>query len=220
MKGLEKLNREIIACEKCPRLVEWTRRVAEEKVRRYRDQDYWGKAVPSFGDPDADLYIVGLAPGAHGANRTGRMFTGDSSGDWLYKAMYENGFASQPTSESLGDGLVLDNAWITAVAHCAPPLNKLVAAEIRNCADFLSREMELFRSAKVILCLGGIAFKQSCKQLGLKGLKFGHAAEYKLDDGRILIASYHPSQQNTRTGRLLWADWFGIFRRCREIIEL
>ncbi len=182
------------------------------------DHDYWGKPVPGFGDPMASVLIVGLAPAAHGANRTGRMFTGDSSGDWLFRALYETGFATQAESTSRSDGLELKDAYIVSIARCAPPQNKPTTEEIKICSTFLTRELEYFENAKAIICLGGLAFNQFCRLQNLKGLKFGHGLTYELPDGRKLIASYHPSRQNTNTGKLIWVDWLSIFQMARKLI--
>ncbi|HEY6333291.1 MAG TPA: uracil-DNA glycosylase, partial [Blastocatellia bacterium] len=215
-RNLAALNDEITACRLCPRLVEWRERVAKEKVKRFQGQEYWGKPVPSFGDPDARLLVLGLAPAAHGGNRTGRVFTGDSSGDWLYRALYRAGFANQPTSEYRGDGLRLRDCYISAVIHCAPPLNKPTGEEIRNCRHYLLAELDLLARLRVIVALGRIAFDaalaatastapDSCQNAGRsKTVKpvFKHGAQYEFGDGRILIASFHPSQQNTFTGKL------------------
>src|SRR3984957_14613685 len=198
------LQQEIESCCKCPRLREHCSAVAVIKRRAWSDWEYWGKPVPSFGDPDARLLIVGLAPGAHGANRTGRMFTGDRSGEFLYRALYRAGFASQPESHSRGDGLTLRNAWITAAAHCAPPDNKPTPAELRNCRPYLEREFEIFGRAQVIVALGKIAFDACLATMKHRGkisktsdFRFGHGILHELEPR--LLCSYHPSQQNTST---------------------
>jgi uracil-DNA glycosylase len=198
------LNQEIVACKRCARLLDYCRRIGEEKRRAYRDWDYWAKPVPSFGDPEAALLIVGLAPGAHGANRTGRMFTGDSSGDFLYRALYENGFTSQPTSTSRGDGLELRDAYISAAAHCAPPDNKPASAELRACGAYLRRELDLLKNLRVVVALGRIAFDSYLRILpGRPRLLFAHNRAHELGSRvPLLISSYHPSRQNTSTGRL------------------
>ncbi len=191
------------------------------KRRAYRDEQYWGRPVPSFGDPKARLLIVGLAPGAHGANRTGRMFTGDSSGDFLYRVLYNTGFATQPTSKFNDDGLKLKSAYITASAHCAPPDNKPSTEELNTCREFLSRELALIPQVQVIVVLGRIGFENYLRAAGLKpgGYEFGHGVEHKLENGTTLICSYHPSQQNTSTGRLTEPMLEAIFTRARQIID-
>ncbi len=201
------LNADIIACRACPRLVVWREQVAREKRRAYHDWDYWGRPVPGFGDPLARLLIVGLAPGAHGSNRTGRMFTGDDSGDTLYTALYETGFANQPTSRRRDDGLALTDAFITAVGRCAPPDNRPTPAELDACRPFLAREWRLLPQMRVVVALGQIAFEGSLRLLRDMGhaiprLKFGHCQHYLIDPSLHLITSYHPSRQNTQTGRL------------------
>lgn len=202
MPSLDELNDEIIGCFKCPRLVEWRELVAREKRRSFANDTYWGRAVPGFGDVDAERLIVGLAPAAHGANRTGRMFTGDRSGDWLYRALWKAGAASQPSSESIDDGLVLKGVYITAVAHCAPPDNKPLPSEIMNCRTYLERTLAS-RSWRAILCLGSIAWLNVLQTLNEPSRpKFGHGVSFRLSTGPLLVGSYHPSQQNTFTGRL------------------
>lgn len=201
MNPIELLNQEIVECRLCPRLVEWRERVAIEKRKSFSDQEYWGRPVPIFGDFDAERMIVGLAPAAHGANRTGRMFTGDRSGDWLFAALYRAGVASQPTSVSLDDGLVLHGAVIVASAHCAPPDNKPLPSELANCNPFLRRALEC-RPWKSVLCLGGIAWDNVHRTLGLKKAPFGHGQVHEVEGFPRLVGSYHPSQQNTFTGRL------------------
>ena len=227
MKELERLREEIISCQRCPRLSEYIREVARKKVRRFANEDYWGRPLPGFGDPGAELLIVGLAPAAHGGNRTGRMFTGDSSGNWLARALYETGFANKPESVSRNDGLELRNAYITAVVRCAPPENKPTKEEMENCNSFLVRELEILRDVKVILCLGSIALKGTLMALKrlyptaqLKGIKFGHNLLYRSQGlPYTLITSYHPSKQNTQTGRLRWEDWIRVFERVRLELE-
>jgi uracil-DNA glycosylase len=216
---LDVLQQEIVACGRCPRLRGHCEEVARVKRRAYRDEEYWGRPVPSFGDPKARLLIVGLAPGAHGANRTGRMFTGDRSGDFLYRALYEAGFANQAESRRRGDGLTLQDAWITAPVHCAPPGNKPTPEEIRTCSEFLRRELEMMRAVEVVVLLGRIALDA---YLSLRGEKkslyaFGHGAEFP--GVPTLLCSYHPSQQNTQTGRLTQAMLTDIFRRAAELLE-
>ncbi|MCE9558145.1 MAG: uracil-DNA glycosylase [Armatimonadetes bacterium] len=195
------LNSRIISCEKCPRLRGWCEKVAVEKRASFQDQDYWGKPVPNFGDPEADLLILGLAPAAHGANRTGRMFTGDQSGLWLFRALHRAGLASQAESVALGDGLILHGVMITAVCHCAPPDNKPTPDEIANCRPFLAETIQS-RNWKAILCLGSIAWDQLHRTLEVKPKNiFAHGAQFEHHGTRVL-GCYHPSQQNTFTGRL------------------
>ncbi len=222
------LNAEIIVCRLCPRLVAYRETVAREKRRAFRDQEYWGRPVPGFGDPAGRLFIVGLAPGAHGANRTGRMFTGDSSGDTLYGAMYRAGFASQPFARTLDDGLTLSDAFITAVARCAPPDNRPTPQEIANCRPFLVREWMLMPQVRVVLALGQIAFEGCLRLLRDFGypvprLKFGHGLHYPLrsasGDVKHLVVSYHPSRQNTQTGRLTPAMLDEVFALARLLLE-
>jgi uracil-DNA glycosylase len=193
--------------------------VAREKKRAYRDQTYWGRPVPGWGDPEARLLIVGLAPAAHGANRTGRMFTGDSSGDWLYAALHRFGFASAPQSTSPGDGLELLDCWITAAARCAPPRNRPSPAELANCRPYLEAELARLSRVRVVLALGRIAHDAFVRAAGVAARPpFGHGALARLDEGRILISSYHPSRQNTNTGRLTRTMWHAVFRRARQML--
>ncbi len=222
--NLTSLNREIPKCQKCPRLIGYCRDIALAKRRAYRDWEYWGRPVPSFGDPSARLLIVGLAPGAHGANRTGRMFTGDSSGDFLYRSLYRAGFASQPGSQSRDDGLVLRDAWITAAAHCAPPGNKPAPEELRNCRAWLEREFGLLRDARVIVALGRIAF-DACLSVQKQRGNIERPSDYPFGHGRLhdlqpaLLCSYHPSRQNTSTGRLTQTMLDDIFLRAAQIVS-
>jgi uracil-DNA glycosylase family 4 len=207
---LHNLQQAIVACTRCPRLIDYCRRVAMEKRRMYREQEYWGKPVPGFGDPAAELLLLGLAPAAHGANRTGRMFTGDRSGDFLYRALSEAGFASQPQSTGRGDGLRLIQCYITASIRCAPPGNKPLPRELRNCQPFLEEELRLLKRVRAILALGKIAFDAYLRIVWKpqvfprrSALQFAHGASFELPGGLPrLFASYHPSQQNTQTGRL------------------
>ncbi len=199
---LSAINREIVECRRCPRLCEWRERVALEKRKSFADQEYWGRPIPNFGDPDASLLIVGLAPAAHGANRTGRMFTGDRSGDWLYRSMHKAGLANQPTSEHADDGLTLNGVLITAVAHCAPPDNKPTREEIGFCRSYLE-DLLAMRQWRAILCLGSIAWDELHRALKIKPIpKFAHGLNVTGPNGTRLLSSYHPSQQNTFTGRL------------------
>lgn len=217
--ALEKIQKRIIACELCPRLRAHCLKVAKEKRAAFLQETYWGKPIPSWGDPEGRLLIIGLAPAAHGANRTGRMFTGDRSGDWLYRAMHKAGFANQPTSTHAQDGLTLYDAWITASAHCAPPDNKPLPAELKNCETYLLDELKTMKQAKVYLVLGGIALNALWPLVssGEKKPKFGHGAELKLRNGVTLLMSYHPSQQNTFTGRLTEPMFDAIFSRSRAL---
>lgn len=220
------LENEITKCRKCPRLVNYLENVARIKRRAYRDWTYWGRPVPAFGDPKARLVIIGLAPGAHGANRTGRMFTGDRSGDFLYEQMYRAGFANQPQAKNADDGLVLKDALISAAIRCAPPDNKPLPQEIRNCVPYLERELELIRP-RAILALGGIALNTYLDLLKGQGLiasraayPFAHGASFTLP-GNLprLFAAYHPSQQNTQTGRLTPAMFAGVLRKIRKYLD-
>ncbi|TMG01623.1 MAG: uracil-DNA glycosylase [Chloroflexi bacterium] len=207
----------MIASRRCERLVEWRERVAREKTLRFRDWEYWGRPVPPFGDPNARLVVVGLAPAAHGGNRTGRIFTGDRSGDWLFESLYRAGFANQPTSEHRDDGLRLRGAYITAVVHCAPPGNKPTPQERDNCLPYLERELRLL-PWRVIVALGSFAYDGVCRALGVRRRPaFGHGVEAPLKDGRTIICSYHPSQQNTQTGRLTREMLDAVFARAREV---
>ena len=217
---LADLTAEIVQCRACPRLVEWRELVAREKRASYRGWEYWGRPVPGFGDPRARLVVLGLAPAAHGGNRTGRVFTGDRSGDWLYGAMYRAGFANQPTSVSKDDGLSLSGAWVCAAVRCAPPDNKPTPQERDTCAPYLQRELALLPDLRVIVCLGGFAYDVISKHLGLsKRPKFGHGVEVQLGDGRTIITSYHPSQQNTFTGRLTEPMFDAVFARAQELVD-
>lgn len=224
---LQALNQELLTCRRCLRLVEWRERTALEKRKAYRAEPYWGLPVPGFGDPQARVMAVGLAPGAHGSNRTGRMFTGDASGDFLYPALYRAGFASQPNAREREDGLTLKNLYITAAARCAPPENKPSPQELRNCQPFLAAEISLLRP-RVVVALGRIAFESllriffDAKTLPA-GLKFAHAAAYRLQIqkfGRLtLLCSYHPSRQNTQTGRLTPAMFDAIWQKATMLLE-
>lgn len=214
------LDKEVVACRRCPRLIEHCQRVAEIKRRAWLDWDYWGKPVPPFGTPSAQLLIIGLAPGAHGANRTGRMFTGDRSGDFLFRALHETGFATQAESRSRDDGLALRDAYITAAVRCAPPDNKPSREEIRNCRGFLEREIEMLTRLRVVVTLGRVAFDVYLSILGRRGRHlFGHNRVHRMGVGLpLLISSYHPSQQNTSTGRLTHAMLKAVFVRAQREI--
>ena len=216
---LQIIAAEIVACERCPRLREHCRNIAQVKRRAYLDWEYWGLPVPSFGDPNARVLVIGLAPGAHGSNRTGRMFTGDRSGDFLYRALYETGFASQASSVSRQDGLVLRDVYIAAAARCAPPGNKPSPEELRNCRPFLEREIGALKNLRVVVALGGVAFRS---YLGIlqQRFPFGHGLEYTTSPGApLLIGSYHPSQQNTSTGRLTAPMLRDVFERARRALD-
>ncbi len=215
---LDRLNALVVKCKKCPRLAAYIRNVGREKVKRFASEKYWAKPLPSWGDPKARLLIVGLAPAAHGGNRTGRMFTGDSSGDWLARAMHENGFANKPSSVARDDGLVLRDAYITAAVRCAPPDNKPLPSELASCSKYLEAEIETLKNVQVVLALGKIAFDAYCRVAGAKGLVFSHGARFEAA-GRVLLASYHPSRQNTNTGRLTWEMWSEMFKTARSILR-
>ncbi|MBZ5535869.1 MAG: uracil-DNA glycosylase [Acidobacteriia bacterium] len=231
-RALEKVQEEVVRCRRCPRLVEWREKVAKEKVARYTGQQYWGKPVPSFGDPNARLWLIGLAPAAHGGNRTGRMFTGDRSGDWLYRTLYKFGFSNQPSSILRNDGLKLINCYITASARCAPPLNKLLPGELQNCRPFLRKELSALGAnapgmePAVVIALGKVAFDTFLKtfselggQLPRPRPRFSHGVEFHLSTKLTLIASFHPSQQNTFTGKLTEPMFDRVFRRARELLS-
>jgi uracil-DNA glycosylase len=221
----QRLEQEIIGCRRCPRLVDWRERVAREKVRRFRAQEYWGRPVPAFGEPDAALVIVGLAPAAHGGNRTGRMFTGDRSGEWLFGALYRFGFSSREASIGSDDGLVLNQCLITAALRCAPPDNKPLPEEMNNCRGYLIREFQLARQKTVVIALGQIAFRDILRarlemgEQAMNPLKFRHGGEWILPEGVFLLTSYHPSQQNTQTGKLTRPMFYDVFRRARQVVD-
>lgn len=218
--SLNKVNEQVIRCRLCPRLLNYIQEVENNRPKRYREQEYWTRPVPSFGDHRAKLIVIGLAPAANGGNRTGRMFTGDSSGDWLMKAMFEIGCANKPTSISNKDGLILKNAYITSVIKCAPPLNKPENSEITNCSRFLIDELRLLeKTTKVIVTLGKIAFDTYCKIYNIRGLKFKHNNVYPINADKTLIVSYHPSRRNTNTGTLSWKMWIKVFEKAKSIIE-
>jgi uracil-DNA glycosylase family 4 len=226
MTVLATIQGEIVRCTRCPRLVEYRAQVARDKRRQYRDWDYWGKPLPSFGDPQARLLIIGLAPAAHGGNRTGRMFTGDQSGDWVYRTLHRFGFANQSTSQHRDDGLRLHDAYITAAARCVPPDNKPSRAELVTCRSYLVRELELLPRVRIVVPLGKIAFdaylaaRRECNLPPPDARPyFAHGASAWLPEGTLLLASYHPSRQNTQTGRLTQAMFEAIFERAQAEIE-
>jgi uracil-DNA glycosylase len=218
--SLGRLGKEIADCRACPRLVEWRERVAREKRAAYRDDTYWGRPIAGFGDPTARIMVLGLAPAAHGANRTGRVFTGDRSGDWLFRAMHRAGLANQPTSVSVDDGLALTDAWVAAAVKCAPPDNKPLPEERDACRPFLQREVALLRRLSVVVCLGGFAYEAACAEFGVRPRpKFGHGVEVLVPKGPLtrrpltFVCSFHPSQQNTFTGRLTEPMLDAVFSR-------
>jgi uracil-DNA glycosylase family 4 len=216
-KELKNLQKIVVECRKCPRLVAYLREVSKNRPKRFRDWKYWGKPLPSFGDPKARVLIVGLAPAANGGNRTGRMFTGDRSGEWLFGTLHRFGFANRPNSSRLDDGFALKGCYITATIRCAPPKNKPLPEEIENCRPYFLKELDLLRNVTVLIPLGQIAFVQTLKALRLRGLdipslKFGHGRVYPLPNGQTLITTYHPSQQNTQTGKLTKPMFHKIFK--------
>ena len=216
--SLARVTDEVVACGACPRLVAWRREVARDKRAAYRDDDYWGRPVPGFGDPGAELLLVGLAPAAHGGNRTGRVFTGDRSGEWVFRALHRAGYANQPTSQHRDDGLRLRGAYVTAAVRCAPPANKPTPTERDNCVPFLARELALLTELRVIVVLGQFAYDVVAPLLGVRPRpRFGHGVEVALAEGRTIICSYHPSQQNTFTGRLTEPMFDAVFARARAL---
>jgi uracil-DNA glycosylase family 4 len=215
---IDSINREIINCTQCKRLVTYTRLVGKNKVRRYSNEVYWARPVTGFGDTEANVLIIGLAPGPHGANRTGRLFTGDHSGQWLMRALYETGFSNIPRSTSTGDGLILNNIFISSCIRCAPPSNKPLNSELANCSKYLIREQELLKKVKVVITLGHTSFLTYCKINDLRKLKFYHLANYRIND-KHLIASYHPSRQNTNTQKLTWEMWLEVFKLTKIILS-
>lgn len=226
MAAIKQLNNAIIQCKRCPRLVRWRETAAKKPPRRYQGMDYWAKPLPGFGDPNARVLIVGLAPAAHGGNRTGRMFTGDRSGDWLYGALHFAGFANQANSGHLNDGLALNDCYITAAVHCAPPGNKPALSEFRRCRPYLIRELKLFSKVKVVIVLGKIAFDSFLAAYQENGgavpkprPKFGHGVTVELTQGPRLICSYHPSQQNTFTGKLTRPMFQNIFDQAKAALK-
>ncbi len=224
--ALSILHNEVIHCTLCPRLVAYRQQVGREKRRAYRDCEYWARPVPGFGDPQARVLILGLAPGAHGSNRTGRPFTGDASGKFMYPILHKTGFASQPNADHRDDGLKLLDCYITATVRCAPPDNKPLPSELANCAPFLDRELAILRDVRVVVALGKIGFDAYLNYLKRNGVvqsraeyKFGHAARYAMPNGIVLLASYHPSNQNTSTGKLTAAMFEAIFREAKKIAQ-
>jgi uracil-DNA glycosylase family 4 len=230
-RTLAQVARSVVACGRCSRLRAWCRTVAREKKREFRDWDYWGRPVPGFGDPGARLFVVGLAPAAHGGNRTGRIFTGDSSGDWLFAALHRHGFANQPTSASRDDGLRLTDCYIAAAARCAPPANRPLPEELDHCRPYLEAELRLLRRVRVIVTLGHIAHASLLRAAGWRAgraapgapdggrPRFAHGAEAALPGGATVLCSYHPSRQNTNTGRLTLRMWDAVWARARELVE-
>ncbi len=225
LETLEALNEAISVCRKCPRLVEYRERISREKRRMYREEDYWGRPVPGWGDPEARIYLVGLAPAAHGGNRTGRVFTGDSSGDFMFAALYRAGFANQPTSVARDDGLKLSDVYIGAAVRCAPPDNKPMPDEFANCRPYLEREFELLPNVRILIGLGQVGFNAALDLLQAHGVqlprprpKFGHNVCYRLGH-YVVIGTYHPSRQNTNTGKLTRTMFDAVFKRARKELE-
>jgi uracil-DNA glycosylase family 4 len=219
MESLAEVVAEVVSCRACPRLVAWRELVAVEKRASYRDEPYWGRPVPGFGDPAASLLVVGLAPAAHGGNRTGRVFTGDRSGDWVFRALWRAGFANQPTSVALDDGLELTGAWVSAIVRCAPPANRPTPEERDRCVPYLVRELAVLPRVRVVVVLGQFAYDALCRLLGVRPRpRFGHGVEVDLAGGRTLICSYHPSQQNTFTGTLTEPAFDAVFGRAVELL--
>ncbi len=215
---LAELERRVVACRRCPRLVEWRERVAREKRASFRDEEYWGRPVPGFGDPDAGVFVLGLAPAAHGGNRTGRVFTGDRSGDWLFASLHRTGFANQPTSLHPGDGLRLKGAFVAAAVRCAPPANRPLPSERDNCLPYARDELALLEGVSVIVCLGGFAWDAAARLLELRPRpRFGHGAEWDAV-ARVLLGCFHPSQQNTFTGKLTEPMMDAVFARAACIV--
>ncbi|MEA2449542.1 MAG: uracil-DNA glycosylase [Thermoleophilaceae bacterium] len=218
---LAQLEDRITHCRRCPRLVAWREQVAREKRASFAREEYWGRPVPGFGDPAARVYILGLAPAAHGGNRTGRVFTGDRSGDWLFASLHRTGFANQPQSLAPGDGLRLHGAFVGAAVRCAPPANKPLPSERDACLPYAAEELRLLGEVRVIVCLGQFGWDAACRLLGLRPKpRFGHGAEAELPDGRSLLATFHPSQQNTFTGKLTEPMIDGVFLRAKQLAQL
>jgi uracil-DNA glycosylase family 4 len=216
--SLTRINAEIVVCRRCPRLVAWREQVAVEKRASFADEEYWGRPVPGFGDPAARLLVVGLAPAAHGANRTGRMFTGDRSGEWLFRALHRAGFANQATSVGADDGLRLTGAYITAAVRCAPPANKPTPEERDNCMPYLARDLAVLDQVRVVVALGQFGYDAACRLLEVRPRpQFGHLVEVPVDDRRTIVCSFHPSQQNTFTGKLTEPMFDAVFARARAL---
>ncbi len=218
--SLSQVTDDVVHCRACPRLVAWRELVAEEKRASFREEAYWGRPVPGFGDPAAPLLVVGLAPAAHGGNRTGRVFTGDRSGDWVFRALWRAGFANQPTSVAANDGLRLAGAWVAAVVRCAPPANKPTPTERDRCVGYLVREIALLSDLAVVVALGQFAYEAACRLFAVRPRpRFGHGVEVALAGGRTLLCSYHPSQQNTFTGVLTEPAFDAVFSRARQLVD-
>jgi uracil-DNA glycosylase family 4 len=216
--ALAALEQRITTCRRCPRLVEWREEVARTKRASFASEDYWGRPIPGFGDPRGRVYILGLAPAAHGGNRTGRVFTGDRSGDWLFASLHRTGFANQPSSTHLNDGLELHDAFLAAAVRCAPPANKPLPGERDNCLPYARAELDLMPQVRVIVCLGGFAWDAACRLLGIRPKpRFGHAVEYTPATGPALLGCFHPSQQNTFTGKLTEPMMDTVFERARAL---
>jgi uracil-DNA glycosylase len=222
LASLRDLEARITECRRCPRLVEWRERVAREKRASFAQEEYWGRPVPGFGDSDARVFVLGLAPAAHGGNRTGRVFTGDRSGDWLFASMHRTGFANQPHSISAVDGLELHDAWVAAAVRCAPPANKPLPAERDNCLPYAREELDLMPQVRVIVCLGAFAWEAACRLHGIRPRpKFGHGAEFELPDRDVvLLGCFHPSQQNTFTGKLTEPMMDSVFGRAKTLADV
>jgi uracil-DNA glycosylase len=219
-QALEAIEARVVECRRCPRLVEWRERVAREKRAAFADEDYWGRPLPGFGDPQARVFVLGLAPAAHGGNRTGRIFTGDRSGNWLFASLHRTGFANQAESWARDDGLRLSGAFVAAAVRCAPPANRPLPAERDACLPYAAEELELLRP-RVVVCLGGFAWDAACRLLGARPRpRFGHGAEFEVEGGPVLLGCYHPSQQNTFTGKLTEQMLDGVFARARELAEV
>lgn len=216
--NLNLLNKQVIKCKKCYRLQSYILQISKNKVKRFSNEKYWGRPLPSFGDPKAQILIIGLAPAAHGGNRTGRMFTGDSSGDWVARVLYENKLATKPTSQNVNDGFSLINCYITAAVRCAPPDNKPTKEELQNCSTYLEKEIECLQNVRIIVCLGRIAFDVTCRILGIKKAKFAHGNVIK-SQNYVVLSSYHPSRQNTQTGKLSWTQWDSIFVLAKKLAK-